>query len=109
MKNPLNANRLILVILGLVVIALAYYSCSTKSPAGAVLGGDEASEVYVGPGEYDDFYAFLSGGFSGQVSVYGLPSVSRLYAFLDRARDVLGQQRGRTIVLADLATSRGSW
>ena len=26
------------------------------------------------PGKYDDFYAFLSGGFSGQVSVYGLPS-----------------------------------
>jgi len=36
--------------------------------------GDAASEVYVAPGEYDDFYAFMSGGFSGQVTVYGLPS-----------------------------------
>jgi len=30
--------------------------------------------VYVPPGQYDEFYAFLSGGFSGQVAVYGLPS-----------------------------------
>lgn len=33
-----------------------------------------ASKVYVAPGEYDEFYAFMSGGFSGQVTVYGLPS-----------------------------------
>lgn len=35
---------------------------------------DIASKVYVPPGKMDDFYAFMSGGFSGQVSVYGLPS-----------------------------------
>lgn len=38
------------------------------------LTGDAASAVYVAPGEYDEFYSFMSGGFSGQVSVYGLPS-----------------------------------
>ncbi|MGE3617338.1 MAG: Sec-dependent nitrous-oxide reductase [Gemmatimonadales bacterium] len=37
-------------------------------------GGDAASKVYVAPGQYDEFYAFLSGGFSGNVTVYGLPS-----------------------------------
>ena len=26
------------------------------------------------PGEHDDFYAFISGGFSGQLAVHGLPS-----------------------------------
>lgn len=36
--------------------------------------GDAAAKVYVAPGSYDEFYAFMSGGFSGQVSVYGLPS-----------------------------------
>jgi nitrous-oxide reductase len=36
--------------------------------------GEAASRVYVAPGKYDEFYAFMSGGFSGQVSVYGLPS-----------------------------------
>lgn len=35
---------------------------------------DAASKVYVPPGQYDEFYAFLSGGFSGHVAVYGLPS-----------------------------------
>ena len=31
-------------------------------------------KVYVAPGKYDEFYAFMSGGFGGQVGVYGLPS-----------------------------------
>src|SRR5690625_7225433 len=39
---------------------------------------DAASKVYVAPGEYDDYYAFLSGGFSGQMSVWGLPSARYL-------------------------------
>ena len=44
-----------------------------QGPAG-LTGGDAAQKVYVAPGQYDEFYAFLSGGFSGQVAVYGLPS-----------------------------------
>jgi nitrous-oxide reductase len=35
---------------------------------------DAARKVYVAPGKYDEFYAFMSGGFDGQVGVYGLPS-----------------------------------
>lgn len=38
------------------------------------LASNAAEKVYVPPGKYDDFYAFISGGFSGQLSVYGLPS-----------------------------------
>ncbi|NNM23800.1 MAG: Sec-dependent nitrous-oxide reductase [Flavobacteriaceae bacterium] len=38
------------------------------------LGSNAAEKVYVAPGEYDEYYAFVSGGFSGQLSVYGLPS-----------------------------------
>ena len=37
-------------------------------------GAPAAQKVYVKPGEYDTYYAFLSGGHSGQVFVYGLPS-----------------------------------
>ncbi|MEP7127440.1 MAG: Sec-dependent nitrous-oxide reductase, partial [Chitinophagales bacterium] len=33
-----------------------------------------AQEVYVAPGKYDEFYNFVSGGFNGQMGVYGLPS-----------------------------------
>ncbi len=47
--------------------------CKMKTTE-AVVGGDAASKVYVAPGKYDEFYNFVSGGFSGQVSVYGLPS-----------------------------------
>lgn len=42
--------------------------------SGAMNNAKAAEKVYVAPGEYDEFYAFMSGGFSGQLSVYGLPS-----------------------------------
>lgn len=35
---------------------------------------DAAQRTFVPPGQYDKYYAFLSGGFNGQVSVVGLPS-----------------------------------
>ncbi|MHC2991661.1 nitrous oxide reductase [Pontibacter sp. HJ8] len=38
------------------------------------VSSDAASAVYVAPGEHDELYSFLSGGFNGQVSVYGIPS-----------------------------------
>lgn len=36
--------------------------------------GNTAERVFVPPGQYDEFYNFVSGGFSGQMTVYGLPS-----------------------------------
>lgn len=48
-------------------------SCKMKN-AESVVQGDAASKVYVAPGKYDELYNFVSGGFNGQVSVYGLPS-----------------------------------
>lgn len=60
--------------LGMVAIASSLLvSCKPKSVSQAV-GGDAAQKAYVAPGEYDEFYNFVSGGFSGQMSVYGLPS-----------------------------------
>jgi nitrous-oxide reductase len=47
--------------------------CKPKGTQSAV-SGDAASKVYIAPGKYDEFYSFVSGGFSGQMSVYGLPS-----------------------------------
>ncbi len=56
-------------------IVLISFSCNNQGGTPGVLqAGTVASKVYVAPGEQDEFYAFLSGGFSGQVSVYGLPS-----------------------------------
>ena len=48
-------------------------SCKPKN-AGNTVSSDAAGKVYVAPGKYDEFYNFVSGGFSGQMSVYGIPS-----------------------------------
>lgn len=57
----------------LAAAALGIYSCKPKN-AGSAVGEDAAKKVYVAPGKYDEYYNFVSGGFSGQLSVYGLPS-----------------------------------
>ena len=57
-------------------IAMLSTQCA-KKPTSTVMT-DGAEKTYVAPGSYDDFYAFMSGGFSGQVSVYGLPSGRQL-------------------------------
>ena len=59
------------------VLAAGYaFGCTPATRPGGTVGaaGDAASRVYVAPGDHDEFYAFLSGGFSGQLSVMGLPS-----------------------------------
>ena len=57
----------------LLLVLFSFVSCRPKNVASAVTS-DAASKTYVPPGKYDEFYNFLSGGFSGQMSVYGLPS-----------------------------------
>jgi nitrous-oxide reductase len=58
-----------------IVISASLYlqSCKPKNVTSAT-SGDAAFKSYVAPGKYDEFYNFVSGGFSGQMSVYGLPS-----------------------------------
>jgi nitrous-oxide reductase len=59
--------------IAIVAAAVLAGACGTPQPQ-ALVTGDAAQKVYVAPGHYDEFYAFLSGGYSGNVSVYGLPS-----------------------------------
>ncbi|MEQ9374642.1 MAG: Sec-dependent nitrous-oxide reductase [Imperialibacter sp.] len=70
MKKQHFINKLF----ALVVLAGVVTSCGSSENSKGALGSDVASQAYVTPGEHDDFYAFMSGGFSGQISVYGLPS-----------------------------------
>jgi len=51
----------------------AIVSCKPKMGKQSV-DSSAASSVYIAPGQYDEFYDFVSGGFNGQLSVYGLPS-----------------------------------
>ncbi len=59
----------VLIVMGI----LALYSCRPQAP-GVAITADAASRVYVAPGEHDEFYNIVSGGFNGQASVVGLPS-----------------------------------
>ncbi len=57
---------------GLAALALTP-GCKPKGAESALMT-DAASKVYVAPGEHDEFYNIVSGGFNGQISVVGLPS-----------------------------------
>jgi nitrous-oxide reductase len=70
-------KSILIVMLG---VAFLLSNCK-KGAATATLASDAASRVYVAPGEKDEVYAFLSGGFNGQMSVYGIPS-SRLFKII---------------------------
>ncbi|MBK6545055.1 MAG: Sec-dependent nitrous-oxide reductase [Saprospiraceae bacterium] len=67
--NILKLSKFIAFVLGITFII---YGCKPKGIQSSV-GGD-AVKAYVPPGKFDEFYNFVSGGFSGQMSVYGLPS-----------------------------------
>ncbi|MGK7389082.1 MAG: Sec-dependent nitrous-oxide reductase [Candidatus Cyclobacteriaceae bacterium M2_1C_046] len=66
-------NLLSLLFLGGIILSCAPQA-EKQDGSSKLIKNDAASKVYVAPGEHDEFYAFMSGGFSGQVSVYGLPS-----------------------------------
>ena len=69
MKKTIN------ILVSLVIVA-GLFSCNNgaSSKNQGALSSSVAEKVYVAPGELDEFYAFVSGGFSGQLAVYGLPS-----------------------------------
>jgi nitrous-oxide reductase len=70
MKNTIIKNALF-------ISALAFlFSCGQAGDRGGngALSSNIAEKVYVAPGERDEQYAFMSGGYSGNLTVYGLPS-----------------------------------
>jgi nitrous-oxide reductase len=77
MTSFTSPGRLWLISLSLFLLLM---SCGPKNPNQAITG-DAASKVYVAPGQLDEFYNIVSGGFNGQVSVYGLPS-GRLFRII---------------------------
>ncbi|MFZ5948193.1 MAG: Sec-dependent nitrous-oxide reductase [Stygiobacter sp.] len=56
----------------LVVLSILIHNCTGTGETANI--EEAAKKVYVKPGSYDELYAFMSGGFNGQLSVYGLPS-----------------------------------
>jgi nitrous-oxide reductase len=58
----------------LAVVITAWFSGCKPQGASKAVSGDAASKVYVAPGKHDEFYNIVSGGFNGQMGIYGLPS-----------------------------------
>jgi nitrous-oxide reductase len=74
-----------------------------KAAVGASDLAIAAQKTYVAPGDMDEFYMFSSGGHSGQIFVYGVPSMRHLstipvftpypgtgYGFDDESKKMLG-------------------
>ncbi|MDA0196262.1 MAG: Sec-dependent nitrous-oxide reductase [Bacteroidetes bacterium] len=69
MEQRFNNFAALLIMIGILS------SCGSGGNQGSgALVSDAASQVYVPPGQHDEYYAFFSGGFSGQLTVHGLPS-----------------------------------
>ena len=63
----------LLMLTSTVLVSILASSCK-PGKVGSSVDADAAKKVYVAPGKYDEIYAFLSGGFSGQIAAYGIPS-----------------------------------
>ncbi len=91
------------------VAGLVAVRCAPSAPKGAKRAAAvsdvavAAQKTYVAPGDLDEYYMFASGGHSGQVYVYGLPSMRHIstipvytpypatgYGFDDESKKMLG-------------------
>lgn len=90
--------------------------------AGASDATDAAIKTYVKPGDLDEYYMFASGGHSGQVYVYGLPSMRHLstipvfspypatgYGFDDESRAMLGELTWGDVHHPSLSETNGEY
>ena len=70
MSTPLP--RVIIAAVVLTITLNSLQGCKPKTAQSAA-GGD-AQRSFVAPGKYDEFYNVVSGGFNGQIGIYGIPS-----------------------------------
>ena len=72
--NQRHSKKIVLPILSIMASLVSLFGCTKSKGTVDGVAADAAQRVYVPPGKHDEYYAFLSGGFSGQLAVYGLPS-----------------------------------
>lgn len=69
-----NIKFQLLTLIGAIMLLTSCGDNNGKDASSGALRSSAAEKVYVAPGELDEFYAFMSGGYSGNITVYGLPS-----------------------------------
>ncbi|HET7293674.1 MAG TPA: Sec-dependent nitrous-oxide reductase, partial [Vicinamibacteria bacterium] len=114
--------------LGISAAGLLASYCAPSAPKGtkkAAAVSDVAAaamKVYVAPGDLDEYYLFASGGHSGQVYVYGLPSGRHIstipvftpypatgYGFDDDSKKMLGELTWGDVHHPSLSETNGDY
>jgi nitrous-oxide reductase len=113
-----------------VVLALVAGRCAPSAPKrGERAAGGQQSDLaqaavktYVAPGDLDEYYFFASGGHSGQMYVYGVPSMRHLstipvftpypatgYGFDDETKKMLGNLTWGDVHHPSLSETNGDY
>jgi nitrous-oxide reductase len=113
-----------------ILVALAGRCAPSAPKAGEKKGGPSgasdmavaAQKTYVAPGDLDEFYMFSSGGHSGNVYVYGIPSMRHLstspvytpypatgYGFDDESKAMLGNLTWGDVHHPSLSETNGDY
>ena len=77
MKKNIITFSIIGILAGLLV-AVIFFADFTKEDESASDNKSKAEKVYVPYGEHDEYYLLSSGGHSGQLFVYGVPSMRKI-------------------------------
>jgi len=103
----LKANRITFSIIGILaglLVAVIFFADFGEDEQSASDNKSKAEKVYVPYGEHDDYYMLASGGHSGQLYVYGVPSMRKIrtvpiftpdpatgYGFEKESKEMLGE------------------
>jgi len=106
MMSPRHRPLVWLSAIGVIALAVLANHCAPRQPERRAAVSDlavAAQKVYVAPGDLDEYYMFASGGHSGNIYVYGLPSMRPIstipvyapypatgYGFDDESKAMLG-------------------
>ncbi len=108
MSATQRKTAVLFVVLAVMAIVFLAGRCAPREPRARRTAGTSdiavaAEKTYVAPGDMDEYYLFSSGGHSGQVYVYGVPSMRHIatipvfspypatgYGFDDESRAMLG-------------------